>query len=263
MSLRAPSYVSPTTGSDQKTESRAWALAAWLTSASRTTPTEWVLVMPMTPPSSPDSRTHSRPVSSPFPLSRWQPAKTRSVHGSSSCGTTMVTPVRTGPSPTTSGPSPLMSVVWPTRTPGTSVIASCGPGSSSPIRRPSSRARIRVPPWRVPPAGRPPYHRRVSRTPEARPAARVGPVAIRLASLDHAAPVDVAEAFRDLPGLALLESARPGRTGRWSYLTADPIAVLDAAAEGADPFAEARALLRRIAPAGGDSPDHPPFTGGL
>jgi len=86
---------------------------------------------------------------------------------------------------------------------------------------------------------------------------------MRLPALDRVAPMDAAEAFRDLPGLALLESARPGRTGRWSFLTADPIAVLDAAAEGADPFAEARALLRRIAPAGGDSPDHPPFTGGL
>ena len=58
--------------------------------------------------------------------------------------------------------------------------------------------------------------------------------------------MDAAEAFRDLPGLALLESARPGRTGRWSYLTADPVAVLDAPAEGPDPFAEARALLARL-----------------
>ena len=52
--------------------------------------------------------------------------------------------------------------------------------------------------------------------------------------------MDAAEAFRDLPGLALLESARPGRTGRWSYLTADPVAVVDAPSDGADPFAEAR-----------------------
>ena len=29
-------------------------------------------------------------------------------------------------------------------------------------------------------------------------------------------PIDVAEAFRDVPGLALLESARPGRNSRWS-----------------------------------------------
>ena len=86
--------------------------------------------------------------------------------------------------------------------------------------------------------------------------------------------MDAAEAFRDLPGLALLESARPGRTGRWSFLTADPIAVLDAASEGPDPFAEARALLRRMTGGvtsprevewrgGVASPDHPPFAGGL
>ena len=62
--------------------------------------------------------------------------------------------------------------------------------------------------------------------------------------LDAVAPMDAAEAFRDLAGLALLESARPGRTGRWSFLTADPVAVVDAPAEGPDPFAEARALLR-------------------
>ncbi len=60
--------------------------------------------------------------------------------------------------------------------------------------------------------------------------------------------MDVAEAFRDLPGLALLESARPGRMGRWSLLTADPVAVVEALADGADPFRDARALLARLAP---------------
>jgi hypothetical protein len=48
--------------------------------------------------------------------------------------------VRTGPSPTRSGPSPEISVVWPTRTPGTSVIAFAGPGGRSPITIPRSRA---------------------------------------------------------------------------------------------------------------------------
>ncbi len=99
------------------------------------------------------------------------------------------------------------------------------------------------------------YHRRVPPTPNANLAARspasparasVAPRLLRLPALDAIAPMDVAEAFRDLPGLALLESARPGRTGRWSYLTADPVAVLDAPAEGPDPFAEARALLARL-----------------
>ena len=41
-----------------------------------------------------------------------------------------------------------------------------------------------------------------------------GVASVRLPALDAVAPMDAAEAFRDLPGLALLESARPGRTGR-------------------------------------------------
>jgi len=60
--------------------------------------------------------------------------------------------------------------------------------------------------------------------------------------------IDVAEAFRDLPGLTLLESARPGRNARWTYLTADPVAVLDGPAAGPDPFAVARRLLARLEP---------------
>jgi para-aminobenzoate synthetase component I len=73
--------------------------------------------------------------------------------------------------------------------------------------------------------------------------------------------MDIAEAFRDLPGLAVLESARPGRTGRWSFLTADPVAVVERPADGPDPLAEARRLLARLAP---DRPDAaPPFAGGL
>jgi para-aminobenzoate synthetase component 1 len=84
-----------------------------------------------------------------------------------------------------------------------------------------------------------------------------------LPTLDGIAPMDAAEAFRDLPGLALLESARPGRTGRWSYLTADPVAVVDAPADGADPFAEARSMLARLDGGGGGDPPGPPFAGGL
>jgi para-aminobenzoate synthetase component 1 len=76
-------------------------------------------------------------------------------------------------------------------------------------------------------------------------------------------PIDAAEAFRDLPGLALLESARPGRNARWTYLTADPVVVLDAPAAGPDPFAVARRLLGRLDPAPVDGPDAPPFLGGL
>ena len=211
MSLSAPSYVSPTTGSDQNTESRAWARAAWATSASRTTPTEWVLVIPMTPPSSPDSRTHSRPVSSPLPLSRWQPANTGSVQTSSSCGTTTVTPVRTGPSPTTSGPSPLISVVWPdpdARHVRDRVVLPRFEQADAQAQRSSTHSPPSAPRCRD--LRDRSYHRRVSSIPEARPAPRRLAVRLPLPSLDGVAPMDAAEAFRDLPGLALLESARPG-----------------------------------------------------
>jgi len=76
-------------------------------------------------------------------------------------------------------------------------------------------------------------------------------------------PIDAAEAFRDLPGVALLESARPGRNARWSYLTADPVAVLESSAAGPDPFAVARRLLARLDGAPSTDPDAPPFLGGL
>lgn len=107
-----------------------------------------------------------------------------------------------------------------------------------------------------------------------------------LPELAGVAPIDAAEAFRDLPGLALLESARPGRRARWSYLSADPVGVLEEPAPGPDPFGEARRLLARLdggAPAVDTSPpsaerrrpatdgpvpaagelDAPPFLGGL
>ena len=75
--------------------------------------------------------------------------------------------------------------------------------------------------------------------------------------------IDAAEAFRDLPGLALLESARPGRNARWTYLTADPVAVLEAPAAGPDPFAVARRLVARLDPTHIVPADAPPFLGGL
>jgi para-aminobenzoate synthetase component 1 len=89
------------------------------------------------------------------------------------------------------------------------------------------------------------------------------PRLMRIPRLGAVAPIDAAEAFRDLPGLALLESARPGRTGRWSFLTADPVTVVDAPAEGSDPFAEARALLARMDAGAADDPGASPFAGGL
>ena len=75
--------------------------------------------------------------------------------------------------------------------------------------------------------------------------------------------IDVAESFRDLPGLALLESARPGRNARWTYLTADPVAVLEAPAAGHDPFAVARRLVTRLDRTIVVPADAPRFTGGL
>jgi para-aminobenzoate synthetase component 1 len=83
-------------------------------------------------------------------------------------------------------------------------------------------------------------------------------------------PTDAAERLRDLPGLVLLESARPGRNARWSFLTADPLAVLDRPSDGPDPFAEARTTIQRIATGqvvvDGKEPTTgplPPFLGGL
>jgi para-aminobenzoate synthetase component 1 len=100
------------------------------------------------------------------------------------------------------------------------------------------------------------------------PATRFGGGGLRLEDLPEVASeraIDVAEAFRGVPGLALLESARPGRNSRWTYLTADPVAVLAAPSAGGDPFAVVRRLLGRL--------DHgeveelatavPPFVGGL
>ena len=115
--------------------------------------------------------------------------------------------------------------------------------ASSPPRQPSGRCR----------AG-PPYHRRVSSIPRDPVAARrTGAPADRGVDVracprsTAVAPMDAAEAFRDLPGLALLESARPGRTGRWSYLTADPVAVARRAGRGPGPVRGGPRPARRLA----------------
>jgi para-aminobenzoate synthetase component I len=93
--------------------------------------------------------------------------------------------------------------------------------------------------------------------------ARPGVHVEALPELGDTAPMDVAERFRDLPGLVLLESARPGRNARWTYLTADPVAAIETPSGGADVFATARRLLGRLAADPLDGPDLPPFTGGL
>jgi para-aminobenzoate synthetase component 1 len=132
---------------------------------------------------------------------------------------------------------------------------------------------------------RPAYHLAVIRTPSGRsapsttpagiatpPARRRSTERVRLELLPEVAgtrPIDLAEAFRDVPGLVLLESARPGRNSRWSFLSADPVAVLDGPSPGGDPFAAARPLLGRLEDQAPVSPpidapgDAPPFLGGL
>jgi para-aminobenzoate synthetase component 1 len=85
----------------------------------------------------------------------------------------------------------------------------------------------------------------------------------RLPALDGISPMDAAERLRHLPGLVVLESARPGRNARWSYVTADPVAVLEAPADGPDPFATARRVVARMTVDPIAEPDAPPFTGGL
>ncbi len=96
------------------------------------------------------------------------------------------------------------------------------------------------------------------------PGASLRQAGVHLESVSEIAtstPIDVAESFRDLPGLAMLESARPGRNGRWSYVTGDPVALLEAPATGSDPFRDARGLIARLPR--GTVPDGPPFAGGL
>src|SRR5262245_43558711 len=117
-----------------------------------------------------------------------------------------------------------------------------------------------------------PYHRRVIPTGRSQGAPTLRRLPDRVATRR---PIDVAESFRDLPGLVLFESARPGRNARWSYLTADPVAILEAPAAGPDPFAVARRLAGRLdgppvamPRAAGPSPapapaSPPPFLGGL
>lgn len=73
MSLRYPSQVSATTGSDQG----CFWLFCFTCQAmivSRTVPTLWVLVIPNGPSRKPDSSTQVVPVISPLPLRLNQPA---------------------------------------------------------------------------------------------------------------------------------------------------------------------------------------------
>ncbi|HEY7826650.1 MAG TPA: anthranilate synthase component I family protein [Candidatus Limnocylindrales bacterium] len=85
----------------------------------------------------------------------------------------------------------------------------------------------------------------------------------RLPELDGVAPIDAAERLAGLPGRILLESARPGRGARWTFLSADPVSVLESPSPGPDPFAEARRLLDRLDRSASSAPGAPRFSGGL
>src|SRR5439155_23204092 len=133
ISLSQPSQVSATTGSDHQAPvaSAAPCATRQAMTASRTTPTLWVLVIITGPSRKPDSSTHVVPVISPLPFWEYQPAKEKRCMEANPRGSTAVTPVRTGPLPTTSLPLPEIRVVWPTSTPSMSVIAFSGPGAPS------------------------------------------------------------------------------------------------------------------------------------
>ena len=79
MSFKWPSHVSATTGSDQiasvQPSAEGQRFRAKSMTASRTTPTEFVLVMRTGPSSRPDSSSHAMPVISPLPLRLNAPAK--------------------------------------------------------------------------------------------------------------------------------------------------------------------------------------------
>ena len=116
MSFSQPSQVSATTGSDHQAPvaSSGPCATRQAITASRTTPTLWVLVIITGPSRKPDSSTQVVPVISPLPFSANQPANAKRSMEFFPRGRIAVTPVRTGPLPTMSLPWPLMSVVCPT-----------------------------------------------------------------------------------------------------------------------------------------------------
>src|SRR5207237_5850628 len=97
-------------------------------------------------PSRPHSSITLRLVISPYPLKTEMAAYNRSRNRSPGCGQIAVTPERmTGdppprPSPARGEGEPFQTVWWPTRTPGTSVIALWIPVGRNPTGIPKSRA---------------------------------------------------------------------------------------------------------------------------
>ena len=279
MSLSRPSYVSPTTGSDQATRGPACSTET-ATSASRTTPTLCVLVIATGPVSIPDSRTHSRPVSSPLPLRRWQPAKTGSCvavrvrrHDDGHAGPdrTLADDERSVALDDRGVPDPHAGHVGD----GVEGSRAAAPDGDAEVTRPhrsmlAARRRVAgsasalggpvAATDRDPSATRRIIGRQMIPTDRSSAPLRLRRLPDRIAA---ARAIDAAEAFRDLPGLVLLESARPGRNARWTYLTADPVAILETPAAGPDPFAVARRLVARLDRTVVVPADAPPFLGGL
>src|SRR6185312_15028315 len=99
----------------------------------------WVFVIITGPSRNPESSTQWVPVISPLPFRLNHPAKTASREPFPR-GRIAVTPVLTGPTPTFSAPAPEISVVCPTSTPLTSVMALSAPVLPS-NGTPKSRAR--------------------------------------------------------------------------------------------------------------------------
>src|SRR5204862_1296119 len=95
-------------------------------------PTACVLVIATGPSNVPDSLIQETPVISPLPFWEWKPAATGSPVPAGPRGWMAVTPVRTA--------LPLIRVVYPTSTPGTSVMAFHRPGRP-PKGIPRARAR--------------------------------------------------------------------------------------------------------------------------
>src|SRR5580658_1965835 len=115
MSLRKPSYVSATTGSEKRSPTLLVPVGClcWTCHSiyeSRAMPTECVLVIRTGPSKKPDSSIHVVPVISPFPFCVYQPPNVESTD----ClprGQITVTPVRTGPWPVSNLPCPEIRVL--------------------------------------------------------------------------------------------------------------------------------------------------------
>ena len=152
-----------------------------------------------------------------------------------------------------------MSVVWPTRTPATSVMALSGPGRPRPMTIPRSRARIRRmlaaraalgrsgAPACLRAGGRP-YHPAVIPSPTpARPTLRHAPAA-PTAGPRRGRPPDRRRRGVPRPARAspCSRAPGPGATPAGRYLTADPSPSSKSPAAGPDPFAVARRLVARL-----------------